>query len=86
MAPAQGWHAKSWSVPHFLRPLGSILFKDCIIKSFFCFKGLKYGVFMLITHLKVRMLVRFSSDSILFLAHDEVTATSNKKWIILDLF
>ena len=25
MAPAQGWHAKSWSVPHFLRPLQPIL-------------------------------------------------------------
>ena len=23
MAPAQGWHAKSWSVPHFLRPPSS---------------------------------------------------------------
>ena len=27
MAPAQGWHAKSWSVPHFLCPQNQIIMR-----------------------------------------------------------
>ena len=32
MAPAQGWHAKSWSVPHFL----SALHRSFILQNNFC--------------------------------------------------
>ena len=52
MAPAQGWHAKSWSVPHFLLQTKNFLWTWG--KEFFLFNGC-LEIYLAVINLQVRL-------------------------------